>query len=265
MDGRTSRWFWTIPLTMLFAGCVTTQPQKTVESKAARPEDAPVVKKTEGPKRNALPATEIAYGKMKESEADSEGAKRQPEMQAALRDEARKAYQQALRIDPNNLEAQRCLARLYAKMGDFERAQDAYNKVIAKHPKDAGLWFDLGLCHNRRKDFAASVRCFSKAVELDPENREYLKKLGFTLAWTGQIEQGLACLTRAHQSAALAHFNIACIFDQKEQREPAIQHLRLALRENSNLQAARDLLDALESPGANRERRGTLESPVSLR
>lgn len=249
MDGRTAAWLLLLPITMLSSGCWTTQKSIVGPAAGNRIEETPVrAAKNDGPRRNPLPATEIAFGKMKEGEADSAALKQHPETRALLRDEARKAYQQALKIDPNNLEAQRCLGKLYAKMGDHERAQEIYKKAMAKHPKDAGLWFDLGLCHNRKKDFNESVRCFTKAVELEPENREYRRQLGFTLAWTGQIEPGLAQLTRVH-GVALAHYKIACIYDQKEQREAAIHHLQLALRENSQLQEARELLDALSGAG----------------
>ena len=251
---------------------MTTQAQKTIvttpgPTATTRADDVLKVKKDEGPKRKPLPDTEIAYGKIKEGEADSDAAKQNLEAQARLRDEARQAYQHALQLDPNNLEAYRCLGRLYTKLGDFERALDVYKKVMAKYPKDATLWYDLGMCHSRRKDlpdnvrFGEAVRCFSKALDLDPENRAYLKKLGYTLAWTGKVDQGLIYLTRAH-GAAQAQFRIACLFDQKNDPIQAIHHLRLALRENGNLQEARDLLTALENPGANPRRRVTLEAPV---
>src|SRR5262249_55129252 len=144
MDSRTSAWLLTVPLTMLCAGCLTTQAQKTVATAAGptattRADDVPKVKKDEGPKRKPLPDTEIAYGKIKEGEADSDAAKQNPEAQARLRDEARQAYQHALKLDPNNLEAYRCLGRLYTKSGDFERTLDVYKKVMAKYPKDATL------------------------------------------------------------------------------------------------------------------------------
>jgi tetratricopeptide (TPR) repeat protein len=272
MDSRTSAWLLTVPLTMLCAGCLTTQAQKTVVTAAGptattRADDLPKVKKDEGPKRKPLPDTEIAYGKMKEGEADCDAAKQNPEAQARLRDEARQAYQHAVKLDPNNLEAYRCLGRLYTKLSDFERAQDVYKKAMAKYPKDATLWYDLGMCHSRRKDipdnvrFGEAVRCFSKALDLDPENRDYLKKLGYTLAWTGKVDQGLIYLTRAH-GPALAQFRIACMFDQKNDAVQAIHHLRLALRENSQLQEARELLTAIENPGANPRRRATLDAPV---
>jgi tetratricopeptide (TPR) repeat protein len=271
MDGRISAWFLAIPLTALCVGCVSTQSQKDkavatppATTNVTRMDEAPRPKKDDAPKRNPHPSTEIVFGKMKEAEADSEAGKASPEIQARLRDEARQAYQHALQIDPNNLDAFRHLAKLYAKMNDFERANDVYRKAMTKYPKNAALWYDLGLCHNRRKDFADGVRCLNKALEFEPENRDYLKKLGFTLAWIGQVDQGLACLTRA-QGAALAHFELACMFDQKEQRAQAIHHLKLARRENGELlDEARELLEALDSPGVTRPAlRAALQAPIS--
>jgi tetratricopeptide (TPR) repeat protein len=265
MDGRTSAWLLTLPLTMLCGGCVTTQAEKNVAPPAtkttARVDDVPKATRDDAPKRKPKPETEIKYGQMKEDQAESDAAKQNPEGRAQLHDEARKAYQQALKLDPNNLEASKCLGRLYTKLSDFERAQEVYKKAMAKYPKNAEIWYDLGMCHNRRKDFNESVRCFSKALDLEPENRKYLKMLGYTLAWTGKVDQGLIYLTRAH-GPALAQFRIGCMFDQKNDAVQAIHHLRLALRENSQLQEARELLTAIENPGANPRRRATLEAPV---
>jgi tetratricopeptide (TPR) repeat protein len=262
MVGRISCWLLAFPLTCL-CGCITTQ-TTAVAPAGSSPETAKSTKREEAPKRTPQSTTMVELGKLKEAEADTEDANSNPEAQAQRRDEARQAYQFAIKIDPNNLEAQARLGRLYSKIGDFERAQDTLKKALAAHPKDASLWYDLGMCHNRRKDFNESVRCFSKAVELQPENREYLKKLGFTLAWTGHVEQGLTYLTRAH-GAALAHFNIACMLDQKQQPELAKQHCRLARAANGEmLDQACELLALLERPAEPGARLGTLQ-PVGYR
>lgn len=257
MDGRTSLWLLTLPLATLLSGCLTTGSQNNT---GTRIEETPkIVRKEDGPKRNPHVSTEIAFGKLKEAEADSEAAKSQPEAQARLRDDARKAYQQALKIDPNNLEASRRLGQLYAKIGDYERAQAICKKALAKHPKNATLWCDLAVCHKRRHDFNESVRCLNKAVDLDPENRDYQKSLGFTLAWMGQIDQGLAWLTRA-QGAGEAHLNVARVLGLKDQVELAKHHLRLAKTSNGELlPQARDLLAALDNPSTTAIRRADLE------
>jgi tetratricopeptide (TPR) repeat protein len=247
MDGRTSSWLLMVPLAFL-CGCITTQ-TTSVAPPGGTPDVAKTAKREEAPKRTPQSATMLGLGKLKEAEADSEAAKANPEIQAKLRDEARQAYQFAIKIDPNNIEAYGRLGRLYTKISDYERAQDILKKALATHPKDASLWYDLGMCYNRQhKDFNESLRCFTKAVELEPETKEYLKMLGCTLAWTGKIDQGLTYLTRAN-GAALAHYNLACMFDQKLQPELAKQHCRLARRENGELlDQARDLLAALEAP-----------------
>jgi len=269
MDGRISVGLVSFVLALTCAGCVTTQGKDTsrlpqATNVAGMPDTAVNVKKADGPKRAAQPRTEIAFGVMKENDADSDAAKKNPEGQARLRDDARLAYQAALKQDPNNLEALRHLARLYTKVGDYDRAFDTYRKAMAKHPKDAALWYELGLCHHRRKDLNESVKCFNKAIEIDPENPEYLKKLGYTVAYMGQIEQGLAILTRAH-GAALAHYGIARVLVQRDQVQLAQHHLQLALRENNQLSEARELLASLANPNANVSQRASISGPQIAR
>lgn len=251
MDGRTSVWLIAVSLALGGAGCVTTQNQtQTVTPASGNQESTSSAKKDDGPKVPAQARTEIEFGKLKEADADSELGRKNPTAQAAARDQARQAYQAALKVDPNNLDAFRHLAKVYVKMGDYDRAFDTYKKALAKHPKDAELWYDLGQGHNRRKDFTESVRCFNEALKLDPENRAYLTMLGFTLAYRGQIDQGLAVLIKAHGSA-LAHFKIAQVLVQRDQPAQAQEHLRMALRENGNLEIARELLAELERPNAS--------------
>jgi tetratricopeptide (TPR) repeat protein len=246
MDGRISRWFLTLPLTFL-CGCITTQ-TTSVAPPNGLPEGTKVTKKDDQPKRSPQASTMIGLGTLKEADADADNVKDNPEMQAKLRDEARQAYQFALKIDPNSVEAARRLGKLYARTGDFARAFDILKKTADKNPKDAEVWYDLGMCHARHRDFVESIRCLSKAIEIDPQHRDCLKMLGLSLAWTGKVEQGLVYLTQA-QGAALAHYNIACMFDQKAQPELAKEHCRLARRENGELLAeARELLTALETP-----------------
>lgn len=278
MDGRICLGFLAAGLLLGGNGCVSSQtattvpPDKTPTAIAAaqianastpaaassssstttliKPDAAPWPKMDRDPnhKHDPLPGTEVAFGKMKEEQADSAQFKNDPETQARLRDDARHAYQKALKLDPNHFDAMRCLGRLYVKMKDTDRALEIYKKAMVKHAKESGLWYDLGLCHLRRKDFAESARAFGKALELDPENRDYQKMLGLTLAWVGQIDQALTLLTRGHQNAPLAHYDIARVLEQKNQLELAKHHLRLALAENSQLEAAREMLADLDGP-----------------
>jgi tetratricopeptide (TPR) repeat protein len=254
MNGRTSFGLLAFSILLGSSGCVTTQTQTpseiTTPAGLNKSEEQPIpTRKADGPKRTPKAATELAFGKFKENEAESEAGKANPEMQARLRDEARRAYQNAIKIDPNQLQAHRCLGALYIKTNDFERAIDIYKKALAKYPNESILWYDIALAHQRHKDLPESLKCLNKALEMDPENRDYMKKLGFTLAWMGQVDQGLTYLTRS-QGPALAHYNIARILLQRDQNQLARYHLNMALQGNSQMTEARDLLATLDSPSA---------------
>ena len=90
-------------------------------------------------------------------------------------------------------------------------------------------------------------------MQIEPENRDYQKVLGFTLARAGRIEESLAVLTQAGQSAAYAHLMVAKTFLHLHQPERCKEHLDLAKRANPNAQQAHDIdvmLASLERPSA---------------
>jgi tetratricopeptide (TPR) repeat protein len=261
MDGRKSGW---MPLGLLLpglllaaSGCVTTHEKQVTIRDQADPAPTAAAPKND-PKKPVPPRLLFVFAEGKERDADS--AADNPEGQARLRDEARLAYQKILEADPNQFDACRGLARVYAKMGDYARAQETYQKALAKTPRDVSLWFDLGMMHDRRKDFAAGAQCFKKALEIDPENQRCLKALGFTLARAGQMTESVTYLARAMGSASAAHCNVALMLlhlseqeqgDARAQREElARQHLRAALQENPSYERARELLASLETPSA---------------
>jgi tetratricopeptide (TPR) repeat protein len=231
----------------LGSGCVSTQQSAPT---AINPSEATarvvVQKPKEGPKRPPLPGTVVSLALIKEREGDK--AKDAAE-QMKLYDEARQYYQEALRIDSTYRDAIQGLARVYSRMNDYEHAFDTYRKALDKTPKDHGMWFDMGMCYNRKKDLAQAIGCFQKALELDLENRQYRITLGFTLARAGQTEQGLALLTRALGSA-MAHYNMARLMHHMGNADQCRHHLHLALQTNPGLEQARDMLAALEGPGA---------------
>ncbi len=210
------------------------------------PPPGTVVKKAkEGPKRQAPPSIAVALAVIKEREA--ERARDNPEQQMKLRDAARLFYQEALRVDPDYQEAIAGLARVYTRLGEFNRAIDLYTKALAKHPGDAKLWFGVGMCHNCNKDFQQGARCLAKALELDPENRQYMQNLGFTLGRAGEWDESLVYLTRALGPAG-AHLNLAKMLMHLRQPEQCQQHLRLALQADPSLEEARQMLVRLDPP-----------------
>jgi tetratricopeptide (TPR) repeat protein len=257
MDGRTSAFL--LSLLLAASGCVSTTEKTVTLRRADEPPPAPVQPVKEEAKKPTPPRILYTMGETKEREADA--LRDNPEQQARLRDDARRAYQEILKTDPDHVEAHRGLARVYGRMGDYERAQETYKKALAKHPRDVSLWYDFGMMYNRKRDWAEGAKCFAKALEIDPENQVCLKTLGFTLARAGQFDQSVTYLTRAMGSAAVAHYHVAQMLLHLASQEPATQqpreqlarqHLKQALTENPNYDRARELLASLDSADAPR-------------
>ncbi|HMC64417.1 MAG TPA: tetratricopeptide repeat protein [Gemmataceae bacterium] len=166
---------------------------------------------------------------------------RTPAERDKLNDLARRSYQQGIRTDSNYLPAYVALANLYEKLGDFERAEATYHSALRIQPKDAAVWFEMGMCQARRHNrWESAVEALKAACELDPENRQYAKTLGFCMTRAGQYDAGLDCLKRVVGEAE-AHCDLARMLHHMKQDAASRQQLQLALQFNPHLESARQL------------------------
>jgi Flp pilus assembly protein TadD len=207
--------------------------------------DVPIRKEPELPKRAPKASTCVAFADFQASEAAAPD--QTPLRRQQLHEQARKAYQQALAIDPKCLAAHQGLARLYLAMDDQSHAVAALEKALKVYPKNPALWFELGMAHNRKQQWDPALASLSKAVEFDPENRTYVDMLGYTLARAGRFPESLECFARVHGEAR-AHYNLARMLQHLGQPELCRQHLELALQQDAKLEPARALLNELQGP-----------------
>jgi tetratricopeptide (TPR) repeat protein len=82
------------------------------------------------------------------------------------KDDAIGEYQAALRLAPNDSQAQRELADLYAGAGKNDLAEAAYRPLVASNPKDAQLHRALGKSLLLQKKFAEAQQELLVAVRL---------------------------------------------------------------------------------------------------
>src|SRR5262245_17471591 len=194
-------------LLALAGGCAH---EKTASSQsltsATPPPDAEVHKAQDLPKRAPKPATLVSFGDVYQRGAADPG--RTPAQKEQMLDQARKAYQQALKIDPKYAPAYVSLSRLYDTIDDHERAVASYHKALDLKPKDAAMWHNLGMCHARKKEWDKSLEALAKATSLDPENKTFARSLGFCLARAGQYDKSFATFSKV-EGEAMAHFNVA--------------------------------------------------------
>jgi tetratricopeptide (TPR) repeat protein len=207
--------------------------------------DVPVQKEADRPKRTPKAETCVAYGNFVAGEANAPD--KAPLEVQAQRDIARKAYQQALSINPNCVGAYCGLTALYLDMKDYPHATATYQDALKRFPKEAAVPYALGMCYARQKDWAHSLEYLKKATELDQGSVLYNNALGYALAHAGHYDESLAIFERL-QPEAEAHYNLARMLWQVHQDDAARQHLQIALRKDPQLKPARAMLAELDAP-----------------
>lgn len=161
--------------------------------------------------------------------------------------EARNTYQEALKRDPNNLDAMLGMAHVYRGMQEKDRCVEWYQKATKAQPKNAAIWGEMGQSLDGLKDRDAAINCYHMATKIDPVNKDYRKALGFALARAGRYEEGLAWLSKCMQPAD-AHVAIARMMDHNGHREKATQQFVMALKVDPNNETARLAINNLAPP-----------------
>ncbi|MDY3554963.1 tetratricopeptide repeat protein [Gemmata sp. JC717] len=171
-----------------------------------------------------------------------------PGSREPLLDMAREGYQKALKQDPKSPIAMLGIARFYAKVGEKEKALEAYKKYLTAYPKDVKVAHEVAIAHARWKDWPGAVAwCQFALTHMDPENRDVKKFLGFCQARVGKWDEALATLSQIMPEAQARH-NLAGLLDHLGYPEHSKQQLQLATQADPNYVPARDFLTELTQP-----------------
>jgi tetratricopeptide (TPR) repeat protein len=203
-------------------------------------------KDAEEPLRQPKPSTCVALAVMREQTALT---KQSPAERTELYDQARRAYQHAIKLDPQYAPAYKGLARLYETIQDHERAVETFHRAAQVSPKDHEVYYLMGMYHARQKQWQQALEALYRAVELDPENRRYLNDFGLCLARAGRYQDAFNVLRKTGGDAH-AHYTLARMLEHLGMQEPSREHLRLALEHKPDMQQARQMLHRLDNPNA---------------
>lgn len=101
-------------------------------------------------------------------------------VKADRKDDAIAAYNRALEIDPNDLEAQNNLAALLAVTGDIEAVIAAREKVREQDPKNSQVRFDLGKMYFDQGNYEKAIELFNEYLTLVPNDPGALEFKGIS-------------------------------------------------------------------------------------
>ncbi|HTX33736.1 MAG TPA: tetratricopeptide repeat protein [Bryobacteraceae bacterium] len=137
-------------------------------------------------------------------------------------DDARKAYERALRLNPTYVEAMNNLGTVYYAKKSYRRAISWYNKALKLAPeqvKSAPIYMNLGTAWFARKKYPETTKAYEHALALDPDVFERHGNFGVMLE------------ERTVEERARYHLYLAKLYAKDGRNELALQYLRKALEE----------------------------------
>lgn len=170
--------------------------------------------------------------------------------------EAIKAYEQILRLEPNNVTALHRMAVAHDRNGRPDLAEPFYQKALAKNSRSAAMHCDFGYSCYLRQEWAQSEKHLRQAVAIDPTYRRAQNNLGMLLARTSREAEGLQAFAGAGLSEAEARNNVAFALSLNRRLNEAADQYAQAISLDPNLERAQrssrevqQLLTRREAPG----------------
>jgi len=137
-------------------------------------------------------------------------------------DNARKSYEQALKLKPDYTEAMNNLGTIYYAKKSYRRSITWYSRALKAAPetaRTAPVYMNLGTAYFARKQYEETTKAYEHALSLDPDVFEHHGSFGVMLE------------ERTVEERAKYHLYLAKLYAKDGRNELALQYLRKALEE----------------------------------
>jgi Flp pilus assembly protein TadD len=161
-------------------------------------------------------------------------------------EQARAAYEEAIKRDPHRTDAYWRLAILNDREGRFQESAALYRKALRTSPGNPDIYCDMGYSLYLQCRWAEAEMNLKQALALKPDLARAHNNLGLVQAHTERFGQALAEFRKAG-SEADAHVNLALALLLDRRWEEAQKHYQLALTANPSSEAARNGLNQLNT------------------
>jgi spermidine synthase len=102
-------------------------------------------------------------------------------------DDAIKALASALKLTPNYPDARKMMGFLLLATGKLNEAIPYLNEALRTDARQVEIYRSLGLAYNQFSKYEQAIQNWTKAIELEPNNAEFLNNLAWVLATAGDI------------------------------------------------------------------------------
>jgi tetratricopeptide (TPR) repeat protein len=147
--------------------------------------------------------------------------------------DAEQVYDKLIARDPKNPYLLSNQGVVLFRESKLKSAEVMLKKAVAAAPKDAFAQATLGIVYYSMRNYDAAVTCLTQAIQIDPKNATAHNYLGITSSQKGWPEAAIEEINKAialNPNYADAHFNIAVIYatNQPPSKERAEEHYRIA-------------------------------------
>ena len=111
--------------------------------------------------------------------------------------EAIRLYRLAVQEEPGNLSAWLRMADVYAAIDAWSEAGEAMREAGTHHPDQARVFFDGARAFAEAGEPEVGLEMARRAVELEPDNPDYLEAQGNLAGWLGQGDLAIESFERA--------------------------------------------------------------------
>ncbi|MGH7797387.1 MAG: tetratricopeptide repeat protein [Candidatus Binatia bacterium] len=121
------------------------------------------------------------------------------EFEKTSAEEAQRAYERALELDPTMSDAHLNLGKLYHEAGMLKKSEPHYRAAVEHAPGDAAPYFNLGVLLEDMKQPREAVRLYEAALERDPAFADAHYNLGLVLEALGKRKEAFSHLRTARK------------------------------------------------------------------
>jgi tetratricopeptide (TPR) repeat protein len=148
------------------------------------------------------------------------------------RDEAIRAYEDSVKLNPRNYATFSNLGSIYWAMKTKEgyaRAEELFRKAIELKRDSAETWTNLGSVMNRTSRYTEAVKCFEEAAKLNPKHAMTYYDLGIALVGLSRLadaEKAYRKVIELDQNYAEAHCNLGGVLRRQGRYKEALECYR---------------------------------------
>ena len=106
---------------------------------------------------------------------------------------------EAVKLKPQWADAFAQMADMFYRLGDLDRARDAYEVALRQEPSMRKALRGLAMVHRRNNDYAAAAKSLRSALRYDPNDAEVWMNLGDVAIYQGDDITARECYLHATQ------------------------------------------------------------------